>query len=280
MTTLDAYATLAEYKAYALARGGTASTSTTDDAIIEDLLRAQSRFIDRRTLRRFYPSVETHYLDVPLASAIDPRELPLDDDFLEVLSVVNGDGITIPSTEYVTLPRGKYPSISIRLKDSSTYAWYADSSGDVHGVIQVTGIVGYHNRYGIAWLSGSTLSANIDASVTSIAVASGTLFSIGQLIRMDNELGYLSNVSSNTLTSTRGENTSTAAAHLSAVIVKIWQVMEDIKEFCLLLSHEAYQNRHNQGAQVTQITGAGVVIKPAGIPARVYEGLDGLRRLT
>lgn len=279
MTTLNAYATLAEYKSYTLARGGTASTDTADDAIIESLLRAASRLIDRYTGRRFYPSIETHYFDVPSADDLDPRKLKLDDDFLEITSLVNGDGTTIPSTEYDLVPKSKYPAYALRLKDNSTYVWASDGAGNTHQVIAVTGIVGYHSRYGIAWLAGSTLNEDLDDSETGIDVVAGTAFAVGNIIRIENELSYLSAVVTNTLTGTRGENSSTATTHANTTPVKIWQIEEDVHEYCLLVTRELYNNRRGNGAQVATVTAAGVVLQPEGIPARMLVGLAGLRKI-
>ena len=60
------YATLTDYKAYASARGQTASTDTTDDGVITNLLTQASRYLDRETKRQYYPSVETRLYDIPI----------------------------------------------------------------------------------------------------------------------------------------------------------------------------------------------------------------------
>ena len=56
MTITNGYATLAEYKSYIAMRGlaGSVGTDTADDAVIEDLIEAVSRYADRMTGRRFY----------------------------------------------------------------------------------------------------------------------------------------------------------------------------------------------------------------------------------
>ena len=53
------YATLTDYKAYTTSRGQTASTDTTDDGVISNLLTQASRYLDRETKRQYYPSIET-----------------------------------------------------------------------------------------------------------------------------------------------------------------------------------------------------------------------------
>jgi len=114
MTTINSYATLAEYKAFTVSRGQTVTTDAADDGVIESLLKAASRYIDTQTGRFFYPLVQTRYYDVPF-NTLDSRSLELDGDLLEVITLVNGDGTTIPSTEYALRPRNQSPYVYIRL---------------------------------------------------------------------------------------------------------------------------------------------------------------------
>jgi len=65
MTLTNSYATLAEYKAWIAVRGlsGSVGTDTSDDSVIETLIEAASRHIDRETGKRFYLNAtdETRY---------------------------------------------------------------------------------------------------------------------------------------------------------------------------------------------------------------------------
>jgi len=63
MTITNGLATLAEFKAYATVRGGTATTDIGDDAVIEDIVEQVSRYIEGETGRRFWKnsSDETRY---------------------------------------------------------------------------------------------------------------------------------------------------------------------------------------------------------------------------
>jgi hypothetical protein len=281
MTTLNAYATLAEYKSFATARANSASTDATDDGVIEMLLKAASRYIDSQTSRHFYPLVQTRYFDVPSHKALDVRVLQLDDDLLEVITLVNGDGTTIPSTEYSVRPRNQSPYTALRLNDNSTYLWASNGSGSVHDVIAVTGIWGYHNRYQLAWLLGSTLAEALDTSETGFDVTSGTSFAVGNLIKIENELSYLSAVVTNTLTGTRGENGSTAAAHDTALSVYIYQYMDELKNCVLETATQAYKRRFGQSNSNTQtITGAGVILSPRDVPKMTTDFILAHRRYT
>jgi hypothetical protein len=280
MTTVNSYATLAEYKAFVTARGQTSSTDTTDDAVIERLLKAASRYLDDATGRFYYPYVQTRYFSLPNEED-DGNRIEVDADLLEVISLVNGDGETITSTDYKLTPRNQSPYRFIRLDDDSTQVWTCDSSGSTFEVIAVTGIWGFHNRYSAAWMLGSTANEAMDISETGYDVTSGTLFSIGDLIRFDNELGYVLNVVTNTLTNTRAENGSTAATHLTSINVYIWQYMDEVKTATLETAMQAYKRRFGQSSSNIQtVTAAGVVLTPRDIPATAVDFIRTFRKYT
>ena len=73
-------------------------------------------------------------------------------------------------------------------------------------------------------ISDSTSLANeaMDASETGFDVDDGTDFAEGDVLLVDAELMYVSGISSNTLTVTRGYGTSVAATHSNNVI--LWKV--------------------------------------------------------
>ena len=284
MTTLNSFATLAEYKAYAVGRGQTASIGTADDGVIERLLRAASHHIESGTARHFVPYIETRYFDVPYGQ-IDNRALQVDDDLLEVISLTNGDGTAIASTEYTLRQnntRNRTPYNTIRLIDNSTSIWASDGAGDVHDVIAVNGVWGYHDRYTQAWLLATTANEALDASETGYDVTDGSVFAVGNLIRFDNELGYVSSISSNTLTLLkRGENYSTAASHLTAINVYIWQPMEEAREAVCEITRTAYGRRMGESnSNTATITAAGVVLSPRDIPDMAKNFIQTYRQLT
>lgn len=282
MTTLGAFATLAEFKAYFTSRGGAQlSVDPADDAVLEQLLKQASSHIETQTGRRFMPSVETRYYDVPSVDSDDPRVLKLDGDLLEVLTLTNGDGTAIPSTEYTLRPRNTTPYSAIRLIDNSTYYWASDGAGDTHDVIAVYGIWGFHDRYSKAWATASTANEAMDTTETGYTVADGAPYKTGDIIRFDNELGYISAVSSNDLTITRGENGSTAASHLTSINVTIWQVMAEAKTAVLEIANQAKARRFGQSLNNTEtITAGGIVVSPRDIPASAMSFIKTYRRYT
>lgn len=276
MSSLNAYANLVDFKAYWQSRGGTTASDTSDDAVIEVLLISASQFIEDETSRHYTPYIETRYYDVPC-----DRTLELDDDLLEVITLANGDGTSITSTQYDLGPRNQSPYREIRLKDNVAVQWLTTTTGNFHNVIAVTALWGYHPRYLQAWRNATTLSADVtDTTSTTFTVTSAATFAVGNLIRLDNELSYLSAVST-TLTGTRGENYSTAATHSSGINVYVWQPYNRAKTACLELAHSMYQKRFGQSSDTTTtITAGGIVVSPRDVPSNVWQFIKSHRDMT
>lgn len=278
MAIINGYLTLAEYKRDADIDDSTDSDAT-DDLVLEDLIEEASRFIDEETGRTYYPRVETRYHD-----AQNGRELWLDDDLLEVISITNGDDTTIASTEYNLVPRNDTPHYAIKIIQSSSEIWDLDSSGNSEGVIDIAGYWGYHTNYSQrAWITGSTISDSdtITAALTTIGVASGTLFDADQIIKIESELIRVTAVSTNDLTVVRGENGSTAAAHVDSTAVYIWSVHPPAKSACRSIARSEYKRRFGENTTGTAtITGAGVVITPDSIPSSAARIISDLKRRT
>lgn len=282
MTALNSYATLSDFKAYWLNRGGQNSVDPFDDTVIEHLLKAASRHLDSNTARHFIPYIETRYFDVPASDSVDPRALKLDDDLLEVITLTNGDNTVIPSTEYTLRPRNQSPYSAIRLVDNSTFYWASDGAGDTHDVIAVYGVWGYHDRYAQAWKNVTTAAEGMDATELDYDVTDGAQFSAGHLIRFDNELACVGSKSVNTLTLLkRGENYSTAATHLTGINVSVWQPMEEAHNAVCEIANTAYHRRFGQTtSSVATVTAAGVVLSPRDIPAMAQDFIEIYRDVT
>ena len=259
------YATLAEYKAYAIARGQTASTDTADDGVINLLLESAARYVDVQTRRQFYPTIETHLFDIP-----NDRHVYLDTDLLEVITFSNGDSSAIASTNY-TLRGFKAPHWCISLKDISSVSWITPVSGSSEQVISLNGIWGYHEQYlQRGWAQVGTLSAAItDTTTLAFSATTGHTITAGQIIKINDEFYNVVTAGANTITPIkRGDNGSTAATHLITTPVYAWQPMENAKQACIEIAHSAYNRRfgRNTGESAT-ITGAGIVLVPRDIPA-------------
>ena len=277
MAAINSYATLAEFKEWSMPNAG---VDADDDTLIETVLGAASRYIDSKTLRTFYPRVETRYYSVPDNS----RQLKLDDDLLAVITLTNGDDTTLASTEYNLIPKNNPPHFAIKMKEASSYYWTYDSDGNTEWVIGVLGIWGYHDYYSQrAWSTGSdiNMSTGLNATATGLVVDSVANFSADNIIKCENEIMRATGTSTGTQTVTvvRGENGSTAAAHSDDTSVTIWEPIADIREACLMIAGNYYKRRFGENAtSETVITSGGVVITPRDVPGLAAETLRVLKK--
>lgn len=261
MPNINLYATLADYKAYSVARGQTATTDTTDDGIIVDLLEKASRDLDTWTGRQFYPSIESDVYDIPADS-----ELWFKKDVLQVISLTNGDSTSIASTEYNLNPSGFTPYYSLKLKGGSSVTWEADTNGNTDQVITLAAWCGYRRKFAQrAWQLAGTLGAAItDTTTLAFTMTAGHSLTVGQIVKIDNEIYNITTVATNTITPVaRGDNGSTAATHLNGASVYIWKPEEQAKGVVLELANAAYQRRYGKATgETATLTAAGIVFAP------------------
>jgi hypothetical protein len=274
MSILNSYATLAEFKAWKEIE----SSDAMRDGDVERILEAQSRFIDDKTFRTFYPRIETRYYDIP-----DERCLRVDDDLLQVLSLTNGNGSTIAAAQYNLEPKNLTPYYEIKLKELSAEAWMPDSTHGGDRVVAVYGYWGFHNRYAQrAWKSVGTLGAAIsDTTTAAFTMTAGHAVAIGRIYRIDNELYNVTGVSGNTITPyARGDNGSTAATHSNSTTVYEWQVIPNVKVAVLDLAHAVYARRFGTSANFgVTVTAAGVVLSPKDYSESVKDTIASLKRM-
>lgn len=125
-------------------------TDADDDTVLAQIIASAEDAIDNYTLRTFEPKGPQagHHAHkfTPLVRSRggdldddEPRILWIGDmDLCEIQSVVNGNGVTIPSSEYVTNPINHTPWYAIALKRGSAYTWtYTGNSPE--GAVVVTG---------------------------------------------------------------------------------------------------------------------------------------------
>lgn len=277
MTARNTYATLAEYKSFVTSRGQSSSTDATDDAVIDSLLEQASRYIDDETGRTFAPFVQARLFDTP-----NERTLYVDDDLLEVISITNGT-TALPSTEYTLCPANYSPAYGIRITDVSSYQWESNASNSFENAITVNGIWGYHDKYNRSgWRIGTVLSEDVDLTELEFDVSASTLFSAGQIVRINNELMTIASTASGKITvSERGDLGSTAATHLSVTTVYIWQPMRTCNVAVLEIASNAYNRRFgNTNSNTVTVTAAGVVLSPRDIPSMAQAFIINHREMT
>ena len=119
-----AYASLAQLKSYL----GIATDETTDDVLLDALLKRATKMIDTYCSRKFEATTATRYYEM---DAVEGDYLRLDDDLISITTLSNGDdsSTTITSTYYWLWPRNSGPPYhSVRLKaDQTTHSWEVDT---------------------------------------------------------------------------------------------------------------------------------------------------------
>jgi hypothetical protein len=137
-------------------------TSSDDDALFTSLIAAASRAVDRMTNRTFEASTATTRKFTPLPQRYggsiqnDGRTLMFDEDLCALTSIVNGDGNTIPNTEYYLLAPNSTVYYGVALKMLSTYNW--TYTGSPEQSVLITG----------KWAYSETCPADIALAVKKI----------------------------------------------------------------------------------------------------------------
>lgn len=267
MTTTNAYATLDEFRDYAIANQ---TPNAADDVVIDKILEAASRYIDSATGRKFYPRVETRYFSLPNG---DGRQLWMDEDLLAVTSLLNGEGTAILPAAYNLLPRNEYPKYAVRLTDTTSVYFQVDASSNSEYVISLAGVWGYHEQYATrAWKRITTVveaaGLNISDTTFTLARTAGLDATGGQLIKIENEIMATKSKAGVDLTViARGENGSTAATHANGSSVYLWQYQPEIVEACCEIASSVYKRRAGENMESSSIiTAGGLVITPRDVP--------------
>jgi hypothetical protein len=191
MTLINPLCTLAEVKNWLTTRSTSQyqKVDPTDDANIEKLIQGVSDYFNDQCRRTFYPRYEKRYYDVPVYQN-SPRNLFLDDDLLEVVTITNGDTTTISSTVYNLKPKNISPHYAIQIIGPAAIFWIFNGIGSIEKVISVEGWWGYHSRYEQrAWTQVGTLAAAItDTTSTALSLSSGHLLTPNRIIKVGTEI--------------------------------------------------------------------------------------------
>lgn len=251
----------------------------TDDLILLDAIDKASRHIEKQTGRYFYPRIATRYFDWQSARALTFYGY----DLLSLTTLTTNNAATTISTGYYLVQDGDYnqqPYNAILLDLSTTTVF--TYTGTPQKSQAITGVWGYHEDYSSAfYASGNTVlnSPSISASATSITVADGSLFAVGQTIQIGTEWLTVSGISTNpltvegistsTLTVERGVNGSTAAIHTSGTAISIYAYDANVNRVAIQLAVWLYKQYDAPFTGQVQAGADGTQDIPGGLPVAV-----------
>jgi hypothetical protein len=243
---------------------GAGATLTSYQTTLQRMLENASEQMDHFCYRHFDTWEGIMYFDgtgnlfAPNEDILSISEIALDMDGSQDWAT------TLDSDEYFMYPlsgANSYPKLYLKMSHLSSVGAFA--SGIKSG-IKITGVFGHGDGYSATPYHDSGAVVNtggITNSATTHALASGkgALFSAGNTIRIDNEQFYITNVSTDTLTfqTPRGRNGTTAAAHLAAATIYIYDYPGPVTEATLLLATGWWKQRENPATYMSgdQMTG-------------------------
>lgn len=250
---------------------------TTKPAYYRKIIVEASQRVQDWCLRRFDEHVDTRlYTPFSISDGgdLDGYELYLDADLRSVTTLNNGDGSTIDSSSYHLLPLNKPDKQAIRLKSNAGVFWTAGGNDPI-GALSLAGLWGY----GGEWVAtGATANGAINDSVTTLPVNDGTLVEVGMVLKLDSEYCYVSAVTTNNVTITRGYNNSTADSHIDETIVYRWQahpLVQSTVMFLVLWTIERYKSRLTGEAFIAD---AGIPITVSAVPKEAQDNVKILKR--
>ena len=200
MAISNGYADLDEFKAWIRAEG----LDAPDDIVIENLINATSRGIDRELWRRFYAATETRYYTAARRDVLQVDDL-LDITVVEGWIKTDSDGDrtyenTFATTDYDLMPfnasldgepytsieitpNGSYsfPTISKGIEIKGSFGYSATTPAGIHEACVIICNDYYKKRFGenttgvsrfVNWTGGTVLTGASFTALTVIAIVS------------------------------------------------------------------------------------------------------------
>jgi hypothetical protein len=248
--------------AYARRHRGLLITETGDDALISEFIAESSVEFINAIERVPLPYVDTKLIP---PSSVYGLDLRLYDDLLAVTNIANANGEAV-TTGYSLRPDNSYPKHTIELASSGAQLWAYVYREDR---VEVAGVWGLVPHYATTAFSGSGISipaAGLTDTATSLALTSGqgATFEIGQYIAVTTasarEVMQITAISTDTLTLSRAELGTTAAAHTAGDTMQIVSAMRDIQAAVRTIVVWKYLHKDQIGSRVL-VPGGTVIVE-------------------
>ena len=245
-------------------------TGTGYDTRLRELLETVSRLIDRYCNRHYYVLVTTRKSDGDGGTDLVVQ------DMISVTSLKTDDNkdrtfeTTWAATDYLLYPAnaeptkvwgGPYTRVLVDLE-----AGNEDVFTQGRQTVQIDGKWGYRE---VTPDSGADINegAQYSATDTLLTVTDGGKFKAGQTIVIESEQLYITAISTNDLTVTRGVNGTTAATHADSTDISIFKYPEEVVQACLIQTARLWKRKDSGFA-------SGGSLPKSGKGSNVFEGLD------
>lgn len=263
---VHAYANLTQLKS----SGWLNVTATTYDTDMLRMLHDAAQFIDDFTHRHFNCWEGTQYFDgagitfIPNEDILSITTMSLDQDGSQ------GYATNVGATDYFKYPLGgpfQYPKTMLKTSHNSNIGYFASG---IRAGIKIIGVFGFGDGQRAAPYDASGAVVNTggitDSATTHIlATGKGALLAIGQTIRIDSEQLYITAIDVDTITFTRAQNGTTAAAHIAAAVIYIYAYPGPVVEASLIQATRWWKRRETAFQTAVQNETGGY---------NVYKGLD------
>jgi hypothetical protein len=153
------------------------------NADIDSAIEAATGEVERLTLRRFYPTLATKYVDWPNDSLARSWRIYFEqpDQLVSLTSLTSGGTSLTVGNLNLEPANGGPPYSRLETDRSTSTVWL---SGDTsQQSIAITGLWGYRNDE----VSAGTIAEALDASETAVDVSNSAAIGVGSLIRVDDE---------------------------------------------------------------------------------------------
>jgi hypothetical protein len=230
-----------------LKSGGVLNISGTSfDARLLALLEDVSRWIDNYCNRKFYVLEATRRFDgrggreLTLPDLMSVTSLKTDEDQDRVFEVTwgSGDYLLYPLNAEPQQPWGRpYSRVLVDTEAGSKVVFPSGKS-----TVEINGKWGFRE---VVEDSGAGINEGgaLGSTDTTLTVADGSRFAIGQTVLIESEQLYLTGISTDDLTVERGVNGTTAASHPDGADIFIYRYPGSVVEACLLQGSRLWRRR-------------------------------------
>jgi len=203
---------------------------------IDRLVRASADSVEKLTLRRFYPMLETRYKDWPLEDTSPPSwRLWLDEDEMaSAPTAVTAAGTALDITKIFARPDGRPPFDCLEVNLGSSTVWASGSTSQ--RTIAITGVFGYQiNDVPSSTLAAAIATAPAAGTTSQITIGASWEIGVGSLLLVDSER---LNVTGRSMVTTGQTLQSPLDDELSAQVVQVTSGAAFTEDEVILLDSE------------------------------------------